>query len=47
MKIFLSVILFFIAQAIYSQQYNFNQLIEMTNDNKVFEVKMIKALNNA
>jgi hypothetical protein len=47
MKIFLSVILFFIAQAIYSQQYNFNQLIEMTNDNKVFEVKMIKALNSA
>ena len=47
MKIFLTLILFIVAQAIYSQQYNFNQLIEMTNDNKVFEIKMIKALNSA
>ena len=28
-----------------SQQFNFNQLVEMTNDYKIFEIKMIKALN--
>ena len=47
MKIFSTIIIYFIAQASYSQQFNFNQLIEMTNDNKVFELKMIKVLNSA
>jgi len=45
MKIFSTFCFLLIAFATYSQQFNFNQLIEMTNDNKVFEIKMIKALN--
>lgn len=36
--------LFFEANS-YAQQYNFVQLIEMTNDRKAYEINMIKALN--
>jgi hypothetical protein len=46
MKIFSTLSLFILVQAVHAQQYNFNQLIEMTNDNKVFEIKMIKAVNS-
>ena len=45
MKILSTFCFLLIAFSAYSQQFNFNQLIEMTNDNKVFEIRMIKALN--
>lgn len=46
MKKIISIIclLFHVATS-YSQQYRFTQLIEITNDSKVFEINMIKALN--
>jgi hypothetical protein len=47
MKIFTTIIIYFITQVICSQQFSFNQLLEMTNDNRVFELRMIKALNSA
>lgn len=47
MKKIFTLLLLLLSQINFSQQYNFNQLIEMTNDNKVFEIKMIKALNSA
>ena len=45
MKIVFLFPLLFISQIVYSQQFSFNQLIEMTNDKKVFEIQMIKSLN--
>lgn len=45
MKTFSTFCFLLLAFTAYSQQFNFNQLIEMTNDNKVFEIRMIKALN--
>ena len=45
MKILLTFSFLLIFVTSYAQQFNFSQLIEMTNDNKVFEINMIKALN--
>jgi len=43
--IFSTVILLFLFATSNAQQYSFTQLIEMTNDKKLFEINMIKALN--
>ena len=45
MRIFITVLLFVYFSSLFSQQFNFNQLIDMTKDNKMFEVKMIQKLN--
>jgi hypothetical protein len=44
-KIFFNLSLLFFSQPSFSQQFSFKQLIEMTNDYKLFEIKMIKELN--
>lgn len=46
MKKIISIIcLLFLVATSYAQQFRFTQLIEITNDSKVFEINMIKALN--
>lgn len=45
MKIRITIVLFFIISKAFPQQYNFNQLVEMTRDMNSFEIKMIRALN--
>jgi hypothetical protein len=44
-KILFTFILLFFVHSSFSQQFSFKQLIEMTNDYKLFEIKMIKGLN--
>lgn len=44
-KILFTLILLFFVESSFSQQFSFKQLIEMTNDYKLFEIKMIKGLN--
>lgn len=46
-KSFFTFIFLIFFQITYSQQFSFNQLLEMTDDYKVFEIKMIKGLNQA
>jgi hypothetical protein len=41
----LTISLFFLVATTYAQNYSFMQLIEMTNDSKLFEINMIKGLN--
>jgi hypothetical protein len=41
----LTISLFFLVATSYAQNYSFMQLIEMTNDSKLFEINMIKGLN--
>ena len=41
----LTISLFFLVVTTYAQNYSFMQLIEMTNDSKLFEINMIKGLN--
>jgi hypothetical protein len=43
--LFSNIVFLFLAATSSSQQFSFIQLVEMTNDKKVFEINMIKELN--
>jgi hypothetical protein len=47
MRIILTFCALIIGLKGHPQEFNFNQLVEMTNNNKIFEIKMIGALNQA